>query len=120
HMLIKKDKGLSRESLLEALSLGHCYVAFDIFSDATGFQFTTTDGEKIMGDDVAASSQLRLKVSAPLASRIALMKDGNQVDERNGVNAEFVPSGAGVYRVETYLNGLPSPAAGKPWILSNP
>src|SRR6185295_1915760 len=26
HVLIKKDKGLTRESLLEALSQGHCYV----------------------------------------------------------------------------------------------
>src|SRR5207245_1461538 len=29
HILIKKEKGLTRESLLEALSLGHCYISFD-------------------------------------------------------------------------------------------
>src|SRR5713226_4549818 len=37
HVLIKKDKVLTRESLLEALSQGHCYISFDLFGDARGF-----------------------------------------------------------------------------------
>src|SRR6266481_2894506 len=40
HVLIKKDQALSRESLLEAIALGHCYVSFDIFGDARGFSFS--------------------------------------------------------------------------------
>jgi hypothetical protein len=34
HVLIKKDTPLTRESLLEAISLGHCYISFDILGDA--------------------------------------------------------------------------------------
>ena len=40
HVLIKKNQALSRESLLEAIALGHCYVSFDIFGEAKGFSFT--------------------------------------------------------------------------------
>src|SRR5215210_1385475 len=39
HVLIQKDKPLTRENLLAAISLGHCYVSFDIFADASGFDF---------------------------------------------------------------------------------
>src|ERR1700693_4577511 len=34
HVLIRKDKGLTRESLLEAISQGHCYLSFDLFCHA--------------------------------------------------------------------------------------
>src|SRR5712691_3641955 len=52
HVLIKKDIGLTREALLEAIAQGHCYISFDLFGDAKGFSFATIGGFfGIMGDE---------------------------------------------------------------------
>ena len=118
HVLIKKEKGLTRESLLEALSQGHCYVSFDLFSDASGFRFTVSD--RIMGDEVSANNQLKLSARTSLPARMVLMKNGIPFEEKTGTSAEFLSSGPGTYRIEAYLNGLTSPAQGKPWVISNP
>ena len=121
HVLIKKEKGLTRESLLEAIALGHCYVSFDLFGDASGFQFTARAAvPKIMGDDVANAIGLILKASAPLNSRFMLLKDGNVVDQASGTTVDFPITLPGVYRVEVYLDSLPTPVQGQPWIISNP
>jgi len=120
HVLIKKEKGLTRESLLEALSQGHCYVSFDSFSDASGFRFTAAETDKIMGDDESANNQLKLSVRTPLPARVVLMKNGIPFEEKTGTSTEFISSGPGTYRIEAYLNGLTSPAQGKPWVISNP
>jgi len=120
HVLIKQGQGLTRESLIEALSLGHCYISFDLFSDASGFNFTVANSDKTMGDEVVLSTQPRLIVRMPLASRVVLIKNGSAVDQKSGTTVEFSPDGAGVYRVEAYLDALPAPATGQPWIFSNP
>jgi hypothetical protein len=121
HVLIKKDKALSSSSLLEAIALGHCYLSFDIFGDAKGFSFTATGAEqKIMGDEIDFASGLSLKAGAPLNSRFMLLKDGSTVDQRSGATADFPISAPGVYRVEVYLDSLPAPVKGQPWIISNP
>jgi len=120
HVLIKRDKGLTRESLLEALSLGHCYISFDLFSDASGFRFSVINSDGIMGDEIALSSQPRLIVRAPLPSRIVLVKNGNVVTQQYGTTTEFPLDGPGTYRVEAYLDALPAPVKGQPWIISNP
>lgn len=119
HILVKKDRGLSRESLLEALSKGHSYVSFDIFGAADGFMFAANT-DQIMGDEVSFSSQPRLTVQTPLAARIVLLRNGAVIDQRSGTSAEFVPAAAGNYRVEVYLDSLPAPVTGQPWIISNP
>ena len=122
HVLIRKDQTLSRESLLEAIALGHCYVSFDLFSDAKGFSFTVdgTAPQRILGDEIALAGGLSLRASAPLNSRFLLLKDGIVVDERMGGIADFPISDAGVYRIEAYLDALPAPVKGQPWIISNP
>jgi hypothetical protein len=120
HVLIKKEKGLTRESLLEALSQGHCYVSFDLFSDASGFRFKSSETDRMMGDDLTVNDQARLIVKAPLPARLVLMKNGIPLEEKTGTSAEFLSSGPGTYRIEAYLNGLTLPAQGKPWVISNP
>ena len=121
HVLIKKDRGLTRESLLEAIANGHCYVSFDLFGDAKGFIFQITSPERrIMGDEIGFGNGLRVMVSAPLISRIVLSRDGSAIDEKSGSRVEFPINSKGAYRVEVYLDSLPAPATGKPWILSNP
>src|SRR5882672_9046217 len=53
HVLIKRDKALSSQSLLEAIALGHCYFSCDIFGEAKGFSFTATGAsQKILGDEI--------------------------------------------------------------------
>jgi len=122
HVLIGKDKELSRESLLEAMALGHCYVSFDIFSDAKGFSFTVNgvEPQKILGDEIDLAKGLSLNTSAPLNARFTLLKDGSVIDQKPGTAAEFSITAAGVYRVEAYLDSLPTPVKGQPWIISNP
>ncbi|HXI23833.1 MAG TPA: hypothetical protein VNG71_08150 [Pyrinomonadaceae bacterium] len=120
HVLIKKDKGLTRESLVEALSQGHCYISFDLFSDASGFRFTAAETDRMMGDDLTANNQPKLTVRTPLPARLVLMKNGIPFEEKTGTSAEFLSSGPGTYRIEAYLSGLTSPAQGKPWVISNP
>ena len=121
HVLIRKDIGLTRESLLEAISHGHCYVSFDLFGNGKGFSFAASGTEqKIMGDEIAFADGLRLTASAPLAARFVLFKDGSVIDQKSGSKAEFSINSRGVYRVEVYLDSLPAPAKGEPWILSNP
>ena len=120
HVLIQKDKPLTRESLLEALSLGHCYVSFDIFGDASGFDFRVSQSDQIMGDKIYPTNEIELVVSAALPSRCVLFKNGSAVDQKAGTTARFTVMPVGIYRVEAYLDALPPPALGKPWIISNP
>ena len=120
HVLIRKETPLTRDTLLEAISLGHCYTSFDIFSDATGFEFRALQADRIMGDEVPFTSNLKLSASAPLPAQFFLMKDGNIFARASGATAEFAIEKPGSYRMETYLDSLPSPATGKPWVISNP
>jgi hypothetical protein len=121
HVLIKKGTVLSSESLLEAIALGHCYLSFDIFGDPKGFSFTATGAQPgILGDEIEFANGLGLKVAAPLTSRFVLLKDGSVVDQKTGTTADFPITEPGVYRVEVYLDSLPAPAKGQPWIISNP
>ena len=121
HVLIKKEKGLTRESLLEAISQGHSYLSFDLFGNAKGFTFTTSaTGAKIMGDEIASTNGIVLTTSAPLNARFVLLKNGSTVGEKSGTSADFPIDGKGVYRIEVYLDALPPPAHGQPWIISNP
>lgn len=123
HVLIEKSRPLTRESLLEAIAHGHCYISFDIFGDAEGFSFIVQkDSQQIvMGNEIVFSKGLRARVAAPLRCRFMLFRNGDVVEEKTGVpSAEFEIGEKGVYRIEAYLDSLPSPAAGKPWIISNP
>ena len=120
HVLIRRDRQLTRENLLEALSQGHCYLSFDLFSDAIGFNFRVSNSDKLMGDDVALDSQPKLLAQSPISARIVLLRNGETIEQKSGTSAEFTPSNAGTYRVEVYLDSLPSPATGQLWIVSNP
>jgi hypothetical protein len=120
HVLIQKDKPLTRESLLEAISLGHCYVSFDILGDATGFDFRVLQSHGVMGDETAYAASLELIAEAALPSRFVLLRNGAAVGQSSGSAARFPLTAPGIYRVEVYLDSLPPPATGKPWIISNP
>jgi hypothetical protein len=121
HVLIRKGQELTRETVLEALALGHCYFSFDLFGDPKGFSFTVSGAEgKVMGDEVALKAGTRLQASAPLNCRFVLLKDGNLIDQKSGMAADFPITDLGAYRIEAYLDSLPAPVKGQPWIISNP
>lgn len=123
HVLIEKEKPLTEETLLKAFASGHCYIAFDIFGDSTGFTFTAENkGErKIMGDEIELLDGVRLLVTTPVPARVLLFKDGQVMrDEAEGAKKEFPIGERGVYRVEVYLTQLGGLVKDKPWIISNP
>jgi hypothetical protein len=120
HVLIPKGKVLSRESVIEALSMGHSFISFDLFGDATGFEFRVANTGKILGDEVNYQNGMHLEANTPFSSRIVLIRNGALAEEKTGTTADFQVRASGSYRVECYLDSLPPPAKGKPWIISNP
>jgi hypothetical protein len=122
-VLIAKDRPLDTISLLSALRSGHAYVAFDILCDATGFRFTAEGGGRtvLMGEIIVlADDGLRLRATAPVESRLVLIKDGIKFAEVTARQHEWVVTQPGVYRIECYLPQLGAPLDQKPWIISNP
>ena len=123
HALIESRQPLSEETLLAALARGHCYVAFDVLGDATGFRFSATNGSerRIMGDEIGLTEGTRLIVTTPIPARIRLFRDGQAAGEASETRqAEFTVTERGVYRVEAYLDQLPAFVREQPWIISNP
>jgi hypothetical protein len=124
HVLLARDQQLNEENLLDALARGHAYVSFDILCDASGFRFhAANDSEqKLMGDEIALSSGVRLHVETPVNSRIVLYRNGQVIssEAKSGALYGWMAKEAGVYRVVCYLPQLPAPLDAKPWIISNP
>jgi hypothetical protein len=124
HVLVERSQPLNEENLLNALARGHAYVSFDILCDASGFRFhAANDSEqKLMGDEIALSSGVRLRVETPVNSRVVLYRNGQIVSDvkKAGVMHGWMANEAGVYRVVCYLPQLPAPLDSKPWIISNP
>ncbi|MDQ3745781.1 MAG: hypothetical protein M3444_15500 [Acidobacteriota bacterium] len=125
HVLIEKGQPLDAETLLGAFRRGHSYFAFDLFGDASGFRFTADNGtdRRVMGDEIAtgADGRVRLSVRSPVKCRTLFFRDGRAVREvKDSAEAELTAEGAGVYRVEVYLDQLGGLLEGKPWIVSNP
>lgn len=123
HVLIEKEKPLTTEALLSALSSGHSYIAFDIFGNSSGFTFTAENkqGSKMMGDEIELLDGVRLIVTTPVKARVLLIKDGQVIRDEDGASKKEFPVGErGVYRVEVYLTQLGTLVKDKPWIISNP
>ncbi len=123
HVLLEKDKPLSRENLLDALKKGHAFIGFDVLSDTSRFSFSASSGaeNKIQGDEIALAQGVKLKASAPLPARFIIFRNGAKVAEAGG-NSEmdFDAREAGTYRVEVYLDQLGRNFDKTPWIVSNP
>jgi hypothetical protein len=123
HVLIEKEKPLTEETLLAGIASGHCYIAFDIFGDSSGFTFTARNNKSagIMGDEIELLDGVSLTVTTPVNSRILLLKDGRVIRDEDGApSKEFPVTERGVYRVEVYLTQLGTLVKDKPWIISNP
>jgi hypothetical protein len=123
HVLVPKNKALDAESLLAAIAAGHSFIGFDLFCETSGFSFSASNGteNKIQGDEISVTKDVKLTVKTPVASRIVLLKDGTAIQDETGINRkDYAVAEKGIYRVEVYLPQLPKPAGDQPWIISNP
>ena len=124
HALVRRGQTLDEATLLDTLARGHCYIAFDLFGDATGFRFTAESGaeQKIMGDEISlGGGGVRLRVTMPVKARVVFFRDGQAVrEERETLKGELRVGERGAYRVEVYLDRLGPSFRGRPWIISNP
>jgi hypothetical protein len=123
HVLIDKNKPLTRENLIDALRNGHSFVGFDVLGDSTGFNFWAENGvqNQIMGGDIALSQGVKLLAISPVPARFVFFKNGEKFFElpMTGETSVDVKE-SGTYRVEVYQDGLGSPFDKMPWIISDP
>jgi hypothetical protein len=123
HVLLEKDKPLTRENLIEALKNGRTFVGFDVLGDTSGFSFAAENGteQKIQGDEIALQTGMKIKSAAPQKARFVIFRNGEKVFESNETTEiVFDAREKGAYRAEVYLNSLGSPFDRMPWIISNP
>lgn len=127
HVLIEKEKPLTRENLIAAIKSGHYFVGFDVLGDTTGFGFEAINGDRasIQGDDVPFSNGITLKASLgqPLAARFVVYRNGEMVlssPDPYEDSFDFPVKESGEYRVEVYRDSLGPPFDKMPWIISNP
>ena len=123
HVTLEKDVPLTQENLLLALKNGRLFIGLDALSDTSGFSFTAENGKesKTMGDEIALTGNLNLKVFAPQSVRFIIYKNGEKVaEEANVAQINYPVKEKGTYRTEVYLDSLGAPFDKMPWIISNP
>ena len=118
--LIKKGKNskdieTAKWQIYNALRDGKCFVANDYVAESKGFRFFAEHkGTKYqMGDTISESKNIKLNVLLPgLKSEIKLIANGKVLETALGIDAEFVISKKGIYRVEVFYEN-------RAWIYSN-
>ncbi|MBK9153249.1 MAG: hypothetical protein IPM25_03340 [Chloracidobacterium sp.] len=125
HVLIERDKPLTKESLVEALKAGRSYIGLDVIGDTSGFSFECVCGDDLVrlgsGPSATGSQKGLLRGTSPSRSRFVLLKDGQTVLERSDALEFTLPvTETGAYRLEVYLDQLGPPFDKMPWIISNP
>jgi hypothetical protein len=108
------ELGHDRELVFGALREGRCYIAVDSIAPARGFTFEADDVP--MGGEAPAGRRT-LRVRAPLAARLRLLRDGVPMDEATGTSLDLEIEHPGVYRAEALRR---SKGRERTWILSNP
>lgn len=117
HLLLNE---LNEAAVRQALRQSHAYVAHDWLCDATGFAFTAERNGKragVMGDEVKLDKGLKLRLTAPVAGNIKLIRNGKVLQEATAKTLEYRVDEAGVYRAEIWLK---LDGEERPWIYANP
>jgi len=108
------DADADIKTILDALVGARCFMAFEPYASARGFQFTGRgDGFLAgMGDRVSGAKVDSLVVEAPELCNIRLVRNGKIVDEVTTDHLEYGDPEPGAWRAEAWLEGFP-------WIFSN-
>jgi hypothetical protein len=112
-------ESVTEPAVMEALTRGRCYVAFDWMADPTGFTFEGRAGRRRaeMGDTLRRKDHPRLRVASPLSAEIRLLRNGQEVARATGPQLEYDVADAGAYRAEVWVTVAGEP---RPWIYANP
>lgn len=105
----------NKKILYSALADGKCFISNYYYGDAKGFRFFAEDGLKTyqMGDSFNLNKKAKLRVLLPNDScYIKLIHNGNILAEVENIDADFIVTEPGVYRVEVFKEN-------KAWIFSN-
>jgi hypothetical protein len=100
-------------TLLQALSAGHCFIAYDFLHNATGTRFHAADGSLQMGDAVLYNHPIDLCVHLPAKADMSIVCNGQIIQQIYTDTVTFCANTPGVYRIEARLNQTP-------WIYTNP
>lgn len=122
HLLIERrlTRALDtdRELLFSALRDGRAFIAMDALAPAHGFRFWAEGAEPLMMGDESKAGDWVLRAKVPRQAKLRLMRNGEQIAAADNANEiEHPADGAGVYRIEAYLEAH---GRERTWILSNP
>lgn len=128
HLLLEHplpaDFEKAKSEVYELLRRGKFYNAIDAASEANGFKFWASSGEKIAltGETLFFDSQATLRIEAPFpfAKEVLLLLNGEIVLRSREKSISYESGQAGFYRVEVYLKERSPLARNVPWIVSNP
>jgi hypothetical protein len=109
-----------RKMIIEALRLGHCFIAYDLPSLTDGFRFTVNndDGQFFMGDQIKVKGGLTFQIRLPQKALCRLLRDGQIIKEwTERLVCTHITTKPGAYRVEAFI---PYKGKMRGWIFSNP
>jgi len=124
HILTEQKIEISRDPssvekakriVIESLREGNCFVSNYYHGDATGFRFFAEFGDKKiqMGEEILCEDPVTLNVYLPgRFAEIRLIHNGRPVEALQNIEAKFIVSEKGVYRIEVFLDS-------HAWIFSN-
>ena len=116
---LSRDVQQARRQIFSALAGGHCFVAYSRPGRPRGFTFTAESGSRqvMMGDTLPLQSPARLWVQTPARARIRLIRNGQAIAQKTGMELTWDTTEPGVYRVEAYRRYW---GWRRGWIFSNP
>jgi hypothetical protein len=119
HRQLSGDFEQDKILVLQAISRGNCWVAYDLPALTTGFRFTGQSRSKgIMGEEILFRDGATLQVRTPEQCHIRMIHQGVVVaDCVSDTNLTFIPNEPGPYRVECLI---PHKGQERGWIYSNP
>lgn len=120
HMLLdtplRRNLENDKKSIYHALSLGRCWIGYDLLGDTRGFHFSARSmaNSAGIGQELKRAAATTFEVHTPARASIRLIRaDRGVIASSNGRSLKYVSADAGVYRVEV-LRG------GRGWIYTNP
>ena len=108
-----------RRVVYDALRAGHGFLGYEQPAPIQGFVFwaRSGDAEAMMGEELSLDGVLEMRIRAPAAGRLCLLRDGTPVARVQGDRLAFRGHQAGVYRVEAYRRYM---GRERGWIFGNP